>query len=155
MALYLAHRWRDYHDFNTNFHSALPQQCFVAPDGVTIIIPVVYDLARRLRRCCVANRKTPRYITDEYDKRTVKTQVDSKGCSRSGLSYFAQRGEFAISVNRCRKYVYIADGEIYVYNPEGRLTNNSPEDPRTSHLAFCFSSDLEKILFVTGHHSIS
>ena len=43
-ALYPGHRWRDYHDFNA-ITVARPTECFVAPDGVTII-PVVYDLAR-------------------------------------------------------------------------------------------------------------
>ncbi|HLZ89980.1 MAG TPA: hypothetical protein VKQ52_22160, partial [Puia sp.] len=43
-ALYPAHRWRDYHDFNT-IAIARATQCFLAPDGVTII-PIVYDLAR-------------------------------------------------------------------------------------------------------------
>jgi len=43
-ALYPSNRWRDYHDFD-KVVAAGNEECFVAPDGVTII-PVCYDLAR-------------------------------------------------------------------------------------------------------------
>jgi len=145
-ALYPAHRWRDYHDFNT-ISIARPQQCFVAPDGVTII-PVVYDLARSTS-LAEARPGKPAYTTDEYDKRTVSTQADSKGFL-SGLTYFAQRGEFATATDAAGN-VYIADGQIYVYDPQGRLINTlrTPERPT----GLCFAPD-GKTLFVTSHNSL-
>jgi len=145
-ALYPAHRWRDYHDFNT-ISVQRPQQCFVAPDGVTII-PVVYDLARSTA-LAEARPGKPVYTTDEYDKRTVATQVDSKGYL-SDLNYFAQRGEFA-SATDATGNVYIGDGEIYVYDPQGHLINTlkTPERPT----GVCLSKD-EKTIFVTGHNSL-
>ena len=51
-------------------------ECFVASDGVTII-PIVYDLARAT---CLSEAfpNKPAYVTDEYDKRTVKLNVVHK-----------------------------------------------------------------------------
>ncbi len=145
-ALYPAHRWRDYHDFNT-ISVARPQQCFVAPDGVTII-PVVYDLARSTA-LAEAKPGRPVYTTDEYDKRTVITRADSKGVL-SDLKYFAQRGEFSSTTDAAGN-VYIGDGEIYVYNPQGQLINTlkTPERPT----GLCLSKD-EKTIFVTGHNTL-
>jgi hypothetical protein len=145
-ALYPAHRWRDYHDFNS-ITVTPPQQCFVAPDGVTII-PIVYDLARSTA-LNPAQPGQPFYSTDEYDKRTVKTQTDSKGYLDK-LSYFAQRGEFATATDAAGN-VYIADGEIYVYDPQGHWikTLKTPQRPT----GLIFGADT-RTLFVTSHQSL-
>ncbi|HEY4110610.1 glycosyl hydrolase family 28-related protein [Puia sp.] len=145
-ALYPAHRWRDYHDFNT-VSVQRPQQCFVAPDGVTII-PVVYDLARSTALAAARPGK-PLYTTDEYDKRTVRTNVDPKGIL-SDLSYFAQRGEFATATDAAGN-VYIADGEIYVYDPQGHLIKTLKTPERPTGLSFGADS---QTLFITGHNSL-
>ena len=143
-ALYPAHRWRDYHDFNT-ITVQRPQQCFVAPDGVTII-PIVYDLARSTA-LAAATPGNPVYITDEYDKRTVVTDVDSKGYL-SNLKYFAQRGEFASATDAAGN-VYIGDGEIYVYDPQGRLINTLKTPERPTGLTIDKTT-----LYLTGHQSL-
>ncbi|HXB08027.1 MAG TPA: SMP-30/gluconolactonase/LRE family protein, partial [Puia sp.] len=136
----------DYHDFNS-IAVQHPQQCFVAPDGVTII-PIVYDLARSTALAAARPGK-PVYATDEYDKRTVKMEVDGNGFL-SGLTYFAERGEFATATDAAGN-VYIADGEIYVYDPQGHLikTLKTPERPT----GLSFGSD-PRTLFVTGHNSL-
>lgn len=145
MALYPAHRWRDYHDFNT-VSIVRPAQCFLAPDSSTII-PIVYDLARSTS-LAIATPGQPFYTTDEYDKRTVRLEVDLQGFL-SHLSYFAERGEFATATDE-KGNVYIADGEIYVYNPAGALisTLKTPERPTGITLGD------PKTIFVTGHHSL-
>jgi len=145
-ALYPAHRWRDYHDFNT-VSVQRPLQCFLAPDSVTII-PVVYDLARSTA-LAAAHPGQPVYTADEYDKRTVRLQVDADGFL-SDLSYFAQRGEFASATDASGK-VYIADGEVYVYDPMGArvATLKTPERPT----GITLSAD-PKTMFVTSHHSL-
>lgn len=154
-ALYPAHRWRDFHDFNT-VSVARPQQCFLAPDSSTII-PIVYDLARSTS-LATAIPGQPLYTTDEYDKRTVRTEVDAHGYL-SHLSYFAQRGEFA-STTDAKGNVYIADGQIYVYNPAGTLIATLKTPERPTGLTFGAQSktpgqtDAPQTLFVTGHHSL-
>ena len=146
VALYPAHRWRDFHDFNT-VSVARPQQCFLAPDSTTII-PIVYDLARSTS-LAIATPGQPLYTTDEYDKRTVRLEVDSHGFL-SQLSYFAQRGEFANTTDS-KGNVYIADGQVYVYDAAGALitTLKIPERPT----GIIVGRD-PGTLFVTSHHSL-
>jgi sugar lactone lactonase YvrE len=146
-ALYPAHRWRDYHDFNT-ITVARDQECWVAPDGVTII-PIAYDLARSTALSTAWPAK-PAYIADEYDKRTVSVDVDKQGYV-SNLKYFAERGEFA-SVTDGEGNVYIADGQVYVYNSAGKQIKviKVPERPTS----LTFGGKDGKTLFVTGHNGL-
>jgi hypothetical protein len=143
-ALYPAHRWRDYHDFNT-ITVARDKECWVAPDGVTII-PVAYDLARSTALATAWPGK-PAYIADEYDKRTVSVDVDPQGYV-STLKYFAERGEFA-SVTDTKGNVYIADGQVYVYDSKGNQIRiiKVPERPTS----LTFGGKDGKTLFVIGH----
>jgi hypothetical protein len=144
-ALYPGHRWRDSHDFNT-ITVAKAEQCFVGPDGVTII-PKVYDLARAT---CLAEAfpNKPAYVTDEYDKRTVKLDADAQGYV-SNLRYFAEKGEFGTAEDG-RGNVYIADGEIYVYDAQGKFLKEikTPERPTS----VVISND-GKILYITSANS--
>ncbi len=143
-ALYPAHRWRDYHDFNT-ITVARARECWVAPDGVTII-PVAYDLARSTALATAWPGK-PAYMADEYDKRTVSVDVDQQGYI-SNLKYFAERGEFA-STTDSQGNVYIADGQVYVYDSAGKQIKviKVPERPTS----IVFGGKDGKTLFVTGH----
>ncbi|HEY4155924.1 MAG TPA: SMP-30/gluconolactonase/LRE family protein, partial [Puia sp.] len=146
-ALYPAHRWRDSHDFNT-ITGSRADECFVAPDSVTII-PVVYDLARA---ACLAEAfpGKPLYIADEYDKRTVKLEVNARG-EVSGLRYFAEKGEFSTATDPSGN-VYIADGEIYVFDPAGKQIRliKTPERPTT----LIFAGKNKQELYFTGEHSL-
>ena len=146
-ALYPAHRWRDYHDFNT-VTVARDQECWVAPDGVTII-PVAYDLARSTALATAWPGK-PAYIGDEYDKRTVSVDTDPQGYL-SNLKYFAERGEFD-AVTDQQGNVYIADGQVYVYNSTGKQIKviKVPERPTS----LTFGGKDAKTLFVTGHSGL-
>ncbi len=146
-ALYPSNRWRDYHDFNT-ISVARDSLCFLAPDGKTII-PVCYDLARS---CALAEAfpGKPLYTVDEYDKRTVKFNVDAKGYF-SDLKYFAEKGEFS-SVPDDLGNVYIADGQVYIFDKEGKQTGmiTVPERPST----ITFGGKEGKTLFITGRNAL-
>ncbi len=145
-ALYPGHRWRDHHDFNT-MTIAKAEQCFVAPDGVTII-PKVYDLARATYLSEAFPNK-PAYVTDEYDKRTVKLDVDAQGYVNN-LKYFVEKGEFG-TIEDSKGNVYIADGEIYVYDTQGKLLKEikTPERPTS----IVISND-DKTLYITSGGSL-
>jgi Pectate lyase superfamily protein/SMP-30/Gluconolactonase/LRE-like region len=146
-ALYPAHRWRDYHDFNTIAINKA-SECFIAPDGVTII-PIVYDLARS---SCLSEGYPgkPMYVTDEYDKRTVKLNVSPDGYV-SGLTYFAEKGEFGLTTDS-QGNVYIADGQVYVFDPTGKQLKviKVPERPTS----IVFGDQNNKTLYIIGTNSL-
>lgn len=145
-ALYPAHRWRDYHDFD-QISLNRPQECFVAPDGVTII-PVVYDLARSTALAAAYPGKLM-YTADEYDKRTVSTRADTKGYL-SDLKYFAERGEFNSSADS--QNVYIPDGQVYIYSPEGKQTGEIKVPERPTSVVT--GGQNNSILYITSHNSL-
>jgi len=143
-ALYPSHRWRDGHDFN-QISVKRNDSCWIAPDGKTII-PICYDLARACALVEAFPGKTL-YAVDEYDKRTVKMQVDARGYL-SNLNYFVEKGEFN-SIPDTQGNVWIADGDIYKYDPNGveKQTISTPERPSTLTIA-------NKFLYFTGRKAL-
>ncbi|MBN1479710.1 gluconolaconase [candidate division KSB1 bacterium] len=146
-AIYPAHRWRDSHDFN-DVAVRVPDNCFVAPDGVTII-PECYDLARS-SSVLEAFPGVPFYQSDEYDTRTVKLDVDESGLL-SNMRHFVEQGEFGSAVDE-KGNLYIANGHIYVYNAKGERIGmiKVPERPATIQ----FGGKDNKILFITARSSL-
>jgi hypothetical protein len=145
-ALYPSNRWRDHHDFNS-ITVRKNEACFLAPDGVTII-PVCYDLARS---CALieAFPGKPLYASDEYDKRTVKLDVDPQGFL-SNLVYFTEKGEFS-AISDQKGNVYVADGEVYVFDKDGKQTGLIRVPERPSSLVF--GGKDHNLLFITGRSS--
>jgi hypothetical protein len=146
-AVYPANRWRDGHDFNA-ISVRVPENCFVAPDGVTII-PECYDLARS-SGVLDAIPGEPFYASDEYDARMVKMDVNEDG-TLSNLRYFAEQGEFGSAVDANGR-LYVANGQIYVYDPDGQRTGviKVPERPSTLQ----FGGRDQDILFITARSSL-
>jgi type 1 glutamine amidotransferase len=145
-ALYPTNRWRDYHDFDKVVVNS-NEECWVAPDGVTII-PVCYDLARSSGLAEAIPGK-PLYVSNEYDKRTVKLDVDDQG-NVSNMQRFAEKGEF-FSIPEKNGDVYIADGDIYVFNSAGKQKGmiHIPERPNS----IAFGGKDKDSLFVTGREA--
>lgn len=146
-ALYPSNRWRDFHDFNTVSVNRA-EECWLAPDERTIV-PVCYDLARS---CALAEAfpGKPMFAADEYDKRTVKMDVDPKGYL-SNLSYFAEKGEFC-SIPDQSGNVLVADGDLYTFDQNGKETGmiSTPERPTS----LVFGGKSRNTLFVTGKTSL-
>ncbi|MGE5426273.1 MAG: SMP-30/gluconolactonase/LRE family protein, partial [Methylococcaceae bacterium] len=146
-ALYPSNRWRDWHDFNTVSVNR-NEECWLAPDGKTII-PVCYDLARS---CALVEAfpGKPLLAVDEYDKRTVKLDVDAKGYL-SNLKYYAEKGEFSAVIDASGK-LYVADGEIYIFDKDGKSEGilHTPERPST----LTFGGKDGKTLFITGRTAL-
>lgn len=143
-ALYPSNRWRDFHDFNTDA-LYVPKTCFVAPDGKTII-PRVYDLAR-CSSLLEAVPGRPCYLVNEYDRRTVVTDVASDG-TLSNMRYFTEDGEFGLAVDK-NGNIYIGNGEVQVYDRDGNHIRaiHVPERPST----LTISGD---VLYITGRKSV-
>ncbi len=128
-ALYPSGRRRDrLHDFN-QVSVFVPEKCFVAPDGKTII-PHYFDLARSASLQEAWPGK-PVYLSDEYRKRTVRFDVADNG-SLSNPYYFAEWGDFSSTVDT-EGNVYISDGQIYVFDKNGteKTVIQAPERPAT------------------------
>jgi hypothetical protein len=146
-ALYPSNRWRDSHDFNT-VSVATPENCFVAPDGVTII-PECYDLARS-SSVLEAYPGKPFYASDEYDKRLVKMDVERDG-TLSNLEYSIEQAEFSSALDNDGN-IYIADGQIYIYNANGEKMGIIKVPERPSSIQF--SGKDGNTLFITARSSL-
>jgi len=128
-AFYPSNRWRDLHDFD-EVSLYVPEDCFVAPDGVTII-PECYDLARS-SSVLEAIPGEPFYASDEYERRVAKMDVDAEG-KLSNLTHFIERGEFGSAVDK-NGNIYVTDGHVYVFNEEGKQINRIAVPERPSSL---------------------
>jgi len=110
-----ANRWRNTNDW-LDITVKEVDEAFVAPDGKTVI-PDTWDLIR-------ANSLSPAYpgkpffCLDEYYRRTYVFDVDKHGWLKNP-TLFAERGEQGLTVTD--EKVYLADGDILVYNKEGKL----------------------------------
>jgi hypothetical protein len=146
-ALYPSNRWRDSHDFNTILLNR-PKECFVAPDGVTII-PICYDLARA-NALIEAFPGRPLYAVNEYEKKIVRSKVSAEGYL-SELGNFAEKGEYSVAVDP-KGNVYVSDGEIEVFDNTGKFTGEIkvPERPIT----IAFGGKGGKSLFISTATSL-
>ena len=138
-----SNRRRDSGDFNKVSTNKFAE-CWVAPDGVTII-PVVYDLARSNALIEGVPGKVL-YGADEYLKRTVRLNVGPQGYL-SDPKIFAEKGEFSSTVDD-QGNVYIADGQIYIFDKDGKALGEIevPERPATIVLG----GENNNTLFITG-----
>lgn len=146
-AFYASNRWRDFHDFNTVVVFK-PEKCFLAPDGRTII-PQQYDLARTSSLLPAYPGRTF-YCSDEYDKRIVTCDVLDDG-TLTNLTYHIEYGEFGVAEDK-EGNLYVADGEILVFDRSGKMTGriNVPERPST----IVFGGEDGTSLFVTGRKRV-
>jgi len=142
-ALYPSNRWRDFHDFNEVVCS-VPQWCFVAPDGKTII-PDQYDIARSSSLIEAFPGKLF-YTSDEYDKRMVRMTVAADG-TLSKPEYFIEWGEFGSTLDK-NGNLYVADGQILVFNPQGAMINRIEVPQRPSTIVF--GGQEHNTLFITA-----
>ena len=146
-ALYPSNRWRDYHDFNI-VSVTPPENCFVSPDGVTII-PECYDLARS-SSILEAFPGKPFYAADEYDRRMVKMDVAKDG-KLSNLQYFIEQAEFGSAID-LEGNIYVAAGQIYIFDKKGNKTGKIEVPERPSSIQFGGIDG--KTLFITARSSL-
>ncbi|MBM7557098.1 glycosyl hydrolase family 28-related protein [Halanaerobacter jeridensis] len=146
-ALHPANRWRDSNDY-LNITVKKPEECYIAPDGVTII-PICYDLIRA-NSLLEAYPGQKFYGVDEYYKRTILFDVTSKGYL-SNPRPFVEKGEYNLAIDD-NSNVYIADGDIYVYNEDSELLDEIiiPERPAT----ITFGGQDGETLYITARSSL-
>jgi hypothetical protein len=139
-----------------------PDAQFISPDGTTVVVagkdfldgatswgvkssPPIrsFGLGR-------AVPGEPIYITDESNLRTWAADVNPDG-SLKNFRLFAERGGESVATDS-HGNVYIAAGQIYVYDPAGKLidTIEVPERP----IQLVFGGEDHKTLFITARTSL-
>jgi len=144
-AIYPSSRWRS--DFDQAV-VLVPEYSFVAPDEVTII-PETYDLGRSAA-LSDAYPGQPFYVSKEINKTTVRLDVSADG-KVSNLRVIAPRGEYSTAIGPGGK-LYIADGQIFVYNKS--LEELRRIDIEERPVSMVFGGKDGNILFVTTHSSL-
>jgi hypothetical protein len=142
-----ASRWR--FDFD-RVVTAMPDNSFLAPDQVTII-PETYDLGRSAALVSVAPGQTePLYVVDESRKATVRLDVNPDGTlTNMGEAY--PHGQYSNVVDK-NGNLYIADGEIFVFDRSGREVKRIRLEERP--ISMVIGGKDSNILFVTTTKSL-
>jgi pectate lyase-like protein/SMP-30/gluconolaconase/LRE-like protein len=90
------------------------------------------------------------YVSSESEDRTYLALVGADG-TLSDLKPFADRGGESVAVDG-KGNVYVANGQIFVYNPEGKLIGeiDVPERP----IDIVFGGAGHRTLFILAHHAL-
>jgi len=153
--------WRNENDF-TEAVTAVKPYHFVSPDGSTFI-PAgedfvggrlyygakIHDVLRAFGMA-PALPGQPFYVSNEEEQKTYSAKVGADG-TLSDLKLFAERGGEGLTWDR-QGNVYIAAGQIFVYNASGQLIDTIDVPERPSQLAFGGSDG--KTLFVAARTSL-
>jgi len=153
--------WRNENDFLQAVPVLKPYQ-YLSPDGTTFI-PAGEDFVRGalyygtkmadiLRAFGLARAVPghPFYSSDESQEKTYVSSVGPDGTLRN-TKLFAEQGGEGVAQD-AEGDVFIAAGQIYVYNPSGQLidTINVPERP----IDLVFGGKDGRTLFILTHHSL-
>ena len=140
-------RWRG--DFEKVAES-MPEYSFIAPDGVTLI-PETYDLGRSCALIAVTPGQAQKaYVTNENVKITLAYKVDADG-SLSQPQQLCPYGQYSNVTDRDGN-IYVADGEIFVYAPDGKELKRIRLEERPISLAI--GGKQGELLFATTTRSI-
>ncbi len=92
----------------------------------------------------------PFYVSDESDERTYRGNVTDKG-TISDLQLFAERGGESVAQDKDGN-VYLAAGQVLIYNPRGELLGriDVPERP----IDIVFGGPDRDMLYVLTHASL-
>ncbi len=156
-----ANYWRNENDFPEAVPVKKPYQ-FVSPDGSTFI-PAgedfvsdelyygskLHDLLRAFGMAAAVSGQ-PYYVTDESGEKTYTTSVGPDG-TISDLKLFAEQGGEGLAVDE-KGNVYIAAGQVFVYNSSGDLIDTIEVPERPSQLLFGGSDG--KTLFIMARSSL-
>jgi hypothetical protein len=139
-----------------------PVADFISPDG-TAVLPAGGDFLNGTTSWGVKSSPQirsfglgravpgePFYVTDESALRTWKADVNADG-SLTNFQLFAEQGGESVTADS-RGNVYIAAGQIYVYDPAGKLidTIEVPERP----IQLMFGGEDRKTLFIAARTSL-
>lgn len=94
------------------------------------------------------------YVVSSSEDRTYSAKVNADG-TLSVLRLFAERGGESVAVD-AHGNVYIANGQIFVYDPAGRLTGeiDVPERPLQLIFGGPENGSAGRTLFILAHHAL-
>lgn len=144
-AYYPSSRWHYTFDKAAEY---FPDSAFVAPDGVTVI-PETYDIGR----CAALSAAVPGqpfYASDEINKRLVRMDVAENG-RLSNLKEVLPRSEYSTAVDK-EGNLYVADGQIFVYDKNGKEINRISLEERP--VSITFGGKDGNTLFITANTSL-
>jgi len=155
-------RWWDGGQFIQNNARREPLD-IVSPDGSTFIpVPTDYHTGQqhnwtsqpidlyRGNQLAAATPGKPYFVADENEHKTwVFTPTDDGTLTQPQL--FAQRGEAGVTTDSAGN-VYIAEGDIYVYNANGKPIDRIAIPERALSLVFCGPD--RRTLFIAARHSV-
>jgi hypothetical protein len=153
--------WRNENDFLETSTVRQPYQ-FISPDGTTFLSAgadfvtgeLYYGskLNNTLRAFGFAPAMAgqPYYVTDENGEKTYSASVGGYG-TISHLKLFAERGGESVTVDS-NGNVYVAAGQVYVYNSKGEMIDTIDIPERPSQLLFGGSDG--RTLFVLARSSL-
>lgn len=146
--IYPSHSLRT--DFLETYEAKLPQESWLAEDGVTII-PYMFDYCRSIDLQAVTpGQKDPVFISWENPRMTYKFNVNADGTlSYTGENF--ERGEYGMAVDGSGN-VYLGEGQIFVLDKDFKEKRriNMEERPITMTVG---GTDGE-YLFVTTNSSL-
>ncbi|MGB6392963.1 MAG: glycosyl hydrolase family 28-related protein [Candidatus Acidiferrales bacterium] len=154
-------RWRNENDFVEAMSTKDAYQ-FVSPDGTTFLpagesfvsgeLYYGSKLNDTLRAFGMAPavEGQPFYVSDESGEKTYVGTVGADGAI-SGLKLFAEQGGEGLAVDE-NGDVYIAAGQVFVYNPAGEPIDTIDVPERPSQLLFGGSDG--KTLFILARSSL-
>jgi hypothetical protein len=153
--------WRNENDFSEVAPAKKPYQ-FLSPDGSTFIPASENFVTGHLYYGSKLNDELrgfgmapaipgqPFYVSDESQDKTYAATIENDG-SISNLKLFAYKGGEGATTDE-KGNVYIAAGQVFVYDPSGQLieTINVPERPTQ----LLFGGSDGKTLFITARSSL-
>ncbi len=143
-----SHRYRG--DFS-EVAQAMPENSFLAPDGVTII-PETYDLGRSVQLIAVTpGQKEPAYMAWENPHTVSKFSVGADGRLTEVAPKLIKRGEYGLTTDK-EGNVYVAEGHIFVYDAEGNQKGAISVEERP--LSMVFGGKDGNTLFITTNNSL-
>jgi sugar lactone lactonase YvrE len=153
--------WRNENDFLETIPVKQPYH-YISPDRTTFL-PAAKDFVTgelyygsKLNNTLRAFGLAPTvpgqlyYVTDESEEKTYSATIGDDG-TISNLKLFAERGGEGVAGDG-QGNVYIAAGQVYVYNPAGELIDTIDIPERPSQLLFGGSDG--KTLFVLARSSL-
>jgi hypothetical protein len=153
--------WRNENDFLDAVPTEKPYQ-YVSPDG-TAFLPAGKDFVSgelyygsklndllRAFGFAAAQENQPYYVSDESEEKTYIASVGVDG-TISNVKLFAEQGGESLAVDD-QGNVYIAAGQVFVYNPAGDLIDTIDVPERPTQLLFGGADD--STLFILARSSL-